>query len=289
MRWETQIRTVAMMALLAYGASGCGSTTEDETSTGDTSETDDTCFDCNTTQASFLHLDSENIAALLSVDPDTVETVSSRLAFTTDGTEEIAPSPLQGIDGESGEIRDALRCFSEESGTAFDESGEEGLSSDCWDAIPRIVSVAECDGYIYLVFERSFIVRTETADGLLIEDYSDPWSASSPFTSQLLRSSVPIGEYQAGDRVEAANLEGVLYDLEINTWDRRRNIQFDDECNLYLTAHVPGTSDDVLISIAPDAGEDEYTEIINANICYERYLVTGGGDVHYTGDRKSVV
>ena len=247
---------------------------------------EETCFDCGVSQASFLHLDSENVAALLNVDPDTIQTsaLATLKSVTGDDSE---PSPVQGIDETSGEIRDSLRCFSEETGDSFSSDSDAGLSTDCWDQIPRIVTIAECGGYVYLVFERPFIVRTVTPDGLSIEDYSDPWSPSSPFTSQLLRSSVPIAGYQAGDRLERANLEGVLYTMEINTWDRRRNIQFDGSCNLYVTAHVPGTSNDVLIKIAPNAAEDAFSEVINANICYERYLVTAGGDVHYTG-RTSV-
>lgn len=264
------------------GAGGGGGDGSSEGSGGG----EDTCFDCDASQASFLHLDSEGIGAFLSVDPDTIES-SALSALKSQAGEETTPSPIQGLDEEDGEIRDALRCFTAETEEAFDPDSSAGLSADCWDPIPRIVTVAECGGLIYLVFERPFIVRTETPDGLSLEDYSDPWSPSSPFTSQLLRSSQPITDYQAGDRLERTNLEGVLYSLEINTWDRRRNIQFDGSCNLYVTAHVPGTSRDVLIRIEPDAGEDEYTEIINANICYERYLVNSNGDVHYTG-RTSV-
>lgn len=268
---------------------GClGGGSKGSSSSGD----GETCFDCNVSQASFLHLDSENIAALLSVDPDTLQSSS---ALTLKGVEEGGEtelSPVQGMDADTGDIRDSLRCFFEETGDSFDADSDAGLSADCWDTIPRIVTIAECDGYVYLVFERSFIVRTTapgddgilgTRDDISIEDYSDPWSPSSPFTAQLLRSSVPITDYQAGDRLERANLEGVLYSLEINTWDRRRNIQFDGQCNLYVTAHVSGTSNDILIEIAPGAAEDEYTEVINANICYQRYLVTSAGEVHYTG------
>lgn len=261
---------------------GCGAT-GGEGESGDSGDDDGTCFDCNTSEASFLHLDSEDISALLNVDSNSIQTSTS---FSTRDLDESGgetePSPIQGIDDE-GTIHDALRCFTEETGESFDSEGTTGLSTDCWDAIPRIVTLAECDDYVYLVFERPFIVRTETSDGTKIEDYSDPWSPSSPFTSQLLRSSTRISEYQAGDRVERTNLEGVLFGLEINTWDRRRNIQFDDDCNLYVTAHVAGTSEDVLLKIEPNAAENDYEEVINASICYERYLVAPGGDVHYTG------
>lgn len=282
-----------------FGCSSAGEGGSDEETAEGTDEgtgegSDEECFDCEGSEASFLHLDSEGIAALLTMDTDTLNSSSSLSTLNQetgdetddeadDETDESTPSPVQGVDEETGEIRDALRCFTDETDENFDMDSDSGLSTDCWDQIPRIVTIAECDDYIYLVFERPFIVRTETPDGERIEDYSDPWSPSSPFTSQLLRSSAPITDYQAGDRLERSNLEGVLYSMEVNTWDRRRNIQFDDSCNLYLTARVSGTANDVMIMIEPGAGEDDYTEIINANICFENYLVTLLGDVHYTG------
>lgn len=273
--------------LFSFACSGGGGESSSSNDDSDGSDTDDTCFDCEGSQASFLHLDTEGIAALLNVDSNSTGSSSALIKHQTEEGSDTTASPIQGVDEATGEIRDALRCFDEESDTSFEGEGTDGLTADCWDQVPRIVTIAQCNDIIYLVFERSFIVRTETPDGQSLSDYSDPWSASSPFTSQLLRSTVPIGEYAAGDRVERANLEGVLYSLEVNTWDSRRNIQFDDSCNLYLTAHVPGTSDDVLVRIAPNAEEDVYEEIINANICYERYLVTDGGDVHYTGRTAS--
>lgn len=278
---------IGFVLILSFG--GCnpgGSGGQGKGEEGGGGGVEDTCFDCNQSEAAFLHLDSENIAALLNVDPSTIESSAlSTLKQATEGdsTVETMPSPLQGLDAATGLIRNVLRVFSEETDESFEEDSDAGLSADDWDRIPRIVSIAECGGYVYLVFERPFIVRTETPDGQTLADYSDPWSPSSPFTSQLLRSSAPITDYKAGDRVERTNLEGVLYSFEINTWDKRRNIQFDGSCNLYVTAHVPGTSDDVLLKIAPGAAENDYEEVINANICYERYLVTSGGDVHYTG------
>lgn len=247
---------------------------------------EDNCLGCQDNDPTFLHLDSENVAALLSMDQNTIGSSSLSMLKNQSSGDATSPSPLQGI-LENGEVLDALRCFRQQTGIAFDRESGEGLDADCWDSIPRIVTVAECDSYIYLVFERPFVVRTETPDGVKITDYEDPWSPSSPFTSQLLRTSVPITNYSAGDRLERGNLQGVLFGMEVNTWDRRRNIQFDGSCNLYVTAHVPGTSEDVLIKIKPDAAENEYDEVVNANICYERYLITSGGDCHYTGRTSS--
>ncbi len=275
-----------ILGTLALTSIGCGLNNGNNSSAnGDANG--DTCFDCTGSQAGFLHLDSENVAALLSVDTSSLSSSSGALTLSGAATASEEDSPLQGIDADSGEIRDSLRCFTEETGASFDANSTEGLSTDCFDSIPRIITIAECDDYVYLAFERPFIVRTEAViDGqtVSIQDYSDPWSASSPFTSQLLRSSQKITDYHAGDRVEQTNLTPVISGLELNTWDRRRNIQFDGDCNLYVTAHTPGTGKDTLIKIAPKADENDYTEVINSNICYQGYLVTDGGDVHYTGN-----
>lgn len=172
---------------------------------------------------------------------------------------------------------------------AFNPSGEDVVSD-----LPRLSFVAVSPiGEVYLAFEHPWIYRDE-ADGVTIGQYSDPWSSSSPFTCQLFVVNQLIGVASSPD---AMNLSCVKNGIEINTWDARtKRIQFDASGNAYFAAHVPGNWKDLLwkyttihsgsdstATASATIDEGQITEIINANICFERFLITEAGGVLYTG------
>lgn len=149
--------------------------------------------------------------------------------------------------------------------------------------LPRLSFVAVSPiGDVFLAFEHSFIFRETDDDGVDIAGYSDPWSPSSPYTCQLFVADKKIHEFTAADRENPPGFTCVTHQLELNVWDSRASmIQFDDAGNAYFSAHVPGNWKNVLIRF--DATDTSLAEVINANICYRDFLITGGGGILYTG------
>lgn len=157
--------------------------------------------------------------------------------------------------------------------------------------LPRLSFVAVSPaGHVVLVFEHPFIYR-DTADGVKIETYKDPWSPSSPFTCQIFVVEKKIQSTASG---ESPGMTCITNSLELNTWDfRSAMIQFDKNGGVYFSAHVPQNWKDVLLKWTPGTDDpatsaDESTsgtlaEVINANICFREFLVTNDGGVLYTG------
>ncbi|MBI4126059.1 MAG: hypothetical protein HY465_01055, partial [Deltaproteobacteria bacterium] len=170
---------------------------------------------------------------------------------------------------------------------------EDGSSA--LDGLPRLSFVAVSPtGHVILVFEHSFIFTEVAADGTLIEDYSDPWSPSSPFSCQIYVANQKIG----ASGLDASNPPGLTClttDLELNTWDfRAAMIQFDGDGGVYFSAHVPQNWKNILLKWTPGTDDAATTdvdesvdgtlaEVINANICFREFLVTNEGGVLYTG------
>ncbi|MBI4196715.1 MAG: hypothetical protein HY539_02730 [Deltaproteobacteria bacterium] len=158
--------------------------------------------------------------------------------------------------------------------------GDSG--SEATRQLPRLSYVAanKC-GDVFLAFEHSWIFRNECTDstGKVVDltTAKDPWSPSSCFTCQLFHVSQKIGSATG-----PADLICVDDGIEISTWDSRtRGVQFDDDCNAYYTAHVPGNWKNLLYKYNPTTRN--VTEVINANIQFKRFLVTNNGGVLYTG------
>ncbi|MBI2082948.1 MAG: hypothetical protein HYT76_05210 [Deltaproteobacteria bacterium] len=161
--------------------------------------------------------------------------------------------------------------------SALDPEGGDAISG-----LPRLSFVAVSPiGDVFLAFEHSWIYRDSYDDGqgvITIDEYSDPWSPSSPFTCQLYLVDQNITEASG-----TSGLICVKNGIEINTYDQRtKKIMFDDAGNVYFTAHVPGNWKDLLWKYSPSSGET--SEVINANISFRRVLVTGSGGVLYTGN-----
>lgn len=170
---------------------------------------------------------------------------------------------------------------------------EDGSSA--LDGLPRLSFVAVSPtGHVVLVFEHSFIFTETAADGTSFEDYSDPWSPSSPFTCQIFVANQKIGA-SGLDASAPPGLTCLTTDLELNTWDfRAAMIQFDGDGGVYFSAHVPQNWKNILLKWTPGTDDTSTTsvdesvdgtlaEVINANICFREFLVTNEGGVLYTG------
>lgn len=188
--------------------------------------------------------------------------------------------------------------------------------------LPRVSLVAVSPtNRVFLVFEHPWTYCNTTSDGTTIEQYSDPWSPSSPFTCQIFMVSEAVGS-----DVTDSDLICLDSQIEINTWDERtKGVQFDEDGNVYYAAHVFGNWKDLVYKYSPSldttaasvsaknvaalklknaedstdssadftfeeklcadytAADAARTELINANICFERFLVTETGGVLYTG------
>ena len=159
-------------------------------------------------------------------------------------------------------------------------------NSDAKGDLPPISYIASNDqGDVFVAFQHPFMYRKPPSD------FSDPWSASSPYTCQLFRVNATISESTGED-----SLACITNSLELDTWDYRTNkIQFDSSGNAYFTAHVPQNWKNVLIkwnrSSTAEADSNgvltyptsSLSEIINANIVFRDYLVVPTGGVFYTG------
>jgi len=151
------------------------------------------------------------------------------------------------------------------------------------DRLPRLSFVAVSPiGDVFLAFEHSFIYREVDNSGVPIGEYKDPWAPSSPYTCQMFLADKKIGEFTAADVEDPPGFACVTNELELNVWDSRASmIQFDEAGNAYFSAHVPGNWKSVLMRF--DSGDQSLSEVINANICYRDFLITGSGGILYTG------
>ena len=162
-------------------------------------------------------------------------------------------------------------------------SGSDALSD-----MPRLSFVAVSPvGHVVLVFEHPFIYREETDDGIGLDEYSDPWAESSPFTCQIFVVNQRMGDASLSADAPPG-LTCLTTDLVLNTWDfRAAMIQFDGDGGVYFTAHVPQNWKNILLKWTPDdvtvPSEGSLSEVINANICFREFLVTNEGGVLYTG------
>ena len=304
-----------------YGCGGSsangGGTTEEGGETFSSGECEDYCG----TEMAGVTVDLSGVEALFTVQSEEGSSATALVALP-DGKNSVTintSSPLFAITGEG--IQGIM--------SALDPWGEDAI-----DGLPRLSFVAVSPkGEVFLAFDHPWIYRdsyTDSAGEVSIEDYSDPWAPSSPFTCQLFVVDHLIGSTASGvglavsntNQVSGAdeggsstgesgtgdsgaeseepttpetNLVCINNSVELNTWDSRtKQIQFDEDGNAYFAAHVPGNWKDLLYKYttaqAIDAvletdtiPEAQISEIINANICFQRFLVTEAGGVLYTG------
>lgn len=159
-------------------------------------------------------------------------------------------------------------------------------NADALSDLPKLSFVAVSPiGHVVLAFEHPFIYTETATDGTKLSEYSDPWSASSPFTCQIFVVNKKLQNIVSG---EQPGLTCITNGIELNTWDfRAAMIQFDGSGGVYFTAHVPQNWKNVLLKWTPGSDTERIdgslSEVINANICFREYLVTNEGGVLYSG------
>ncbi|OGQ21523.1 MAG: hypothetical protein A3I05_03205 [Deltaproteobacteria bacterium RIFCSPLOWO2_02_FULL_44_10] len=238
---------ILFLFLSACGGSGSGA----ENKSGDCAGggwcgTEAIVLKANVSDAQALFTTQENSSAVSS------ESASTRKQNGSDGVIS-TKSPLWAVT--SSGVKEVL-------------SATEGQLAD----LPKLSIIAVAGNYGLLVFEHPFIY-TETANGVSIANYKDPWSPSSPFTCQVYLVSLDE---------ENAALKCVTNQLEFNTWDSSpKSVQKDSNNRFYFPMHVPGNWKDVLLRYDP--ASDQVTEVINANICFREFTVTPDGAVLHTG------
>jgi len=223
------------------------------------------------TEAITLQADLYGAEALFSVqDNESALTIASAKHKNTSREKEVtisSQSPLFAVTSDG--LKQVLQAYSPTNTNALDD-------------LPRLSFVAVSPiGHVFLTFEHPFIY-TDSVDGLSLEDYSDPWAPSSPFTCQMFVISKKINEFSEADVTDPPGITCVTNSLELDTWDFRSSlIQFDGDGNAYFSAHVPQNWKNVLIKW--QASDGSLGEVINANVCYRDFMVTQTGGVLYTG------
>ena len=283
MFWQHQrfLNLFMVFFIVFFGGScGGGDSASDGTSESSDEFSSGECDGFCGTEQIDVGVDLSEARALFTVEAEESSSASLTKNLSSQNLTTSTSSPLYAV------TDDGIQAVLE----AFNPSGDDVISD-----LPRLSFVAVSPiGEVVLAFEHPWIYRNE-ADGVTIDQYSDPWSSSSPFTCQLFvvnqlisSASAPEGEM---------NLSCIKNGIEINTWDSRtKRIQFDESGNAYFAAHVPGNWKDLLFKYTtahsgPDSTattettvpEGQITEIINANICFERFLITNAGGVLYTG------
>ncbi|MBI2603662.1 MAG: hypothetical protein HYW48_11475 [Deltaproteobacteria bacterium] len=178
------------------------------------------------------------------------------------------PSPLQKIIEETGEIVDALK---QEDVTPEEYHGPPPQK------LPNIMTIALAPtGEVYLHFERGFIYRDAPQD-------ADPWDYSNGYQCQIFKVKGGTIEELLAKTPEKNNLECLDNAHFIDNWRNTSNnvFQFDADGNVYFPASNPQNGKMVVYKRTRDGSNT--TEVINANICIEDYLVTKTGGVFYTG------
>lgn len=153
-----------------------------------------------------------------------------------------------------------------------------GPSGPRLEPLPRVTAVGlSPDGNVYILFERSFMYRTPTAEEIA-ESGADIYAQNSPFRCQLFRAS---GNWRDVTASTLSELECVTNQYEIRTWDARRVMQFDAAGNLYFRASIPGQPQEIFYQYDPLTRE--LHEKVNGNICWRDVQVTPRGSLFYTG------
>lgn len=274
----------------SVGSSGGGTEGEDS-GDGSSGEGEDVlssgeCDGFCGTESTAVTVDLTNAQALFTVqDSDTGSSGALVALLDSKGVTINSSSPLFAVTPEG--IQGIM--------TALDPQGEDAI-----DGLPRLSLIAVSPiGEVVLAFEHSWIYRDSYEDGedvITIDQYSDPWAPSSPFTCQIFVVNHLIGAESSGED-DGMNLVCLKNDIELNTYDARtKRIQFDDTGNIYFAAHTSGNWKDVLYKYettqsadAPQilsgdtVPEEQISEVINANICFREFLTTAAGGVLYTG------
>jgi hypothetical protein len=146
--------------------------------------------------------------------------------------------------------------------------------------LPKIMTIAVSPHKdVYIHFERAFLYRQP-------EDPSvDVWEMSNGYQCQIFKVKGGTLDTLMTSPPEANNLECIDNQRFIDSWRANRNsvFQFDDESNVYYPASPPNSNGKSVVYKRTRDGS-QTTEVINANICVNDFLITKLGGVFYTGN-----
>jgi len=147
--------------------------------------------------------------------------------------------------------------------------------------LPSILAVVEStgtDSQVYVQFQNPFQFRN-SPPGV------NAWDATSGYQCQLFRLTGGSAADLKTNAPALNNLECIDNKHFVQGWQQGQNVfQFDSAGNVYYPGGLPNTNQVVVNKIGPsDTWESTPTEIINANICVQNFLVTPSGGVFYTG------
>ena len=163
------------------------------------------------------------------------------------------------------------------------------ISKYSFGGTPMISTIALSPaGDIYLHFERPFMYKEPPKCDYSQEGASDTDGCnidanqmSSGYQCQLFKiAGGTVSDFKSGSDT---SIECIDNEHSIESWraDNKSLFQFDDSSNLFYPGSLPNRGDMVLYRLTRDGSSR--TEIINANICVQNYLVTNAGGVFYTG------
>jgi hypothetical protein len=174
-------------------------------------------------------------------------------------------SSLQKIDSSSGKITDALTQVKDPN--LFNPN----------QLLPKLSTIAIAPtGEVYLHFERSYIYRDAPAS-------QDPHNPSNGYQCQIFRVEGGTLDSLLTTPPERENLVCVDNQHFIDSWRSYQNgvFQFDSSGNLYYPGSIPNVNKTVVYRMSRDG--QQASEVINANICVQNFLITSSGGTFYTG------
>ncbi len=120
--------------------------------------------------------------------------------------------------------------------------------------------------------------------GELNPNWKDPWQQENGFQCQIFKvSGGALEELISGGLEGAGGLECLDNLHFVDSWQANRTsvFQFDSAGNVYYPGSTPNGGGKMVVYKRDTAGH--VTEVINANICVNDFLVTINGGVFYTG------
>ena len=190
-------------------------------------------------------------------------------------------SQLMSIESD-GEVEEALTF----------EKGEEEDGKDFGNHVqyPSIKTIAVSPtGEIYLHFKDPFIF-TQASNS------DNPWEWDSGYQCQIFSSNQSVEDLKTDEDGARESLKCIDNQHFISSWraERESVFQFDNAGNAFYRAELPHTSKQLVYKLKrgktyEDLEKDKtaITEVINANICVENFLVTQSSGIFYTGQTCS--
>ena len=186
-------------------------------------------------------------------------------------TAETSDSGLQKIDESSGEIKDALTQVDR---TEEHEQNHTGRPRE----LPEISTIAVAPtGEVYLHFEHPFIYRDVPRD-------AEGARLSKGYQCQIFMIRGGSLDDLLVNAPAPDNLECIDNQHVIDNWRHFPNgvFQFDAAGNIYYPGSLPHGGK--MVVYKRDRLTGKATEMINANICVQNFLVTDSGALFYTGN-----